>query len=67
MTKENQEIRDKLKTAEQIITTALASQPDDDDQCRQHLLKAYKNIAQQLMSIDFIVACEKGIKESLKC
>lgn len=44
MTKENQEIREKLKTAEHIITTALASQPDDDGKCHAHLLKAVGNV-----------------------
>ena len=45
MTKENQEIRDKLKTAEHIITTALASQPDDDEKCHTHLLKAVGDVS----------------------
>ena len=45
MTKENQEIRDKLKTAEHIITTALASQPDDDEKCHVHLRKAVEDVA----------------------
>lgn len=45
MTKENQEIRDKLKTAEHIITTALASQPEDDEKCHTHLLKAVEDVA----------------------
>ena len=44
MTKENQEIREKLKTAEHIITAALASQPDDDEKCLAHLQKAVSDI-----------------------
>ena len=45
MTKENQEIRDKLKTAEHIITNALASQPDDNEKCHAHLCKAVEDVS----------------------
>lgn len=45
MTKENQELRDKLKTADLIITTALASQPDDDEKCYVHLRKAVEDVS----------------------
>lgn len=48
MTKENQTIRDKLKEAEHIITTALASQPDDDDKCRLHLTKAIGDVKEAI-------------------
>ena len=45
MTKENQEIRDKLKTAEHIITTALAFQPDDNEKCHAHLCRAIEDVS----------------------
>ena len=40
MTEENQKIRDSLKAAENIIVSALAHQPDNDDACHKHLLQA---------------------------
>lgn len=48
MTLENQRLRDCLKTTEHIIVAALASQPDDDERCRQHLQKACNDAREAL-------------------
>lgn len=40
MTPENQKLRDALKSAECIIVSALAHQPEDDEKCRVHLQNA---------------------------
>lgn len=42
MTPENQELREALKAAENIIVSALAHQPENDEKCREHLQKACK-------------------------
>ena len=49
MTKENQIIRDKLKAAEHIITTALASQPEDDALCKAHLKRAVREVCEKVV------------------
>lgn len=40
MTYENQKLRESLKAAESIIVSALTHQPENDDDCREHLLLA---------------------------
>lgn len=42
MTPENQKLREALKAAENIIVSALAHQPENDEKCREHLQKACK-------------------------
>lgn len=44
MTKENEKLRDCLRDAESIITNALRSQPEGDNECKIHLTKAVKDI-----------------------
>ena len=44
MTPENQKLREALKAAENIIVSALAHQPEDDEKCREHLQKACKEV-----------------------
>lgn len=48
MTNENQEIRDSLKLAENIIVSALAHQPEGDEACREHLLEAKRKVMQAI-------------------
>ena len=66
MTPENQKLRDALKAAENIIVSALAHQPEDDDKCLEHLLAAKGKVEMELCKIDFIISCDKGVKEALK-
>ena len=44
MTKENEKLRDCLRDAESIITNALRSQPEGDDECKRHLTNAVKEV-----------------------
>lgn len=44
MTPENQKLREALKAAENIIVSALAHQPEDDEKCLAHLQKAVSDI-----------------------
>lgn len=44
MTKENEKLRDCLRDAESIITNALRSQPEGDNECKIHLTKAVKDV-----------------------
>ena len=44
MTDENKRLRDTLKAIEGVITTALAHQPEDDAECKQHLEKAMEEV-----------------------
>lgn len=44
MTEENQKLRDNLKDAESVIVSALRSQPENDDDCKEHLEKAIKDV-----------------------
>lgn len=44
MTLVNQKLRAKVKEIELLATTALQSQPEDDDGCKIHLLKAISDI-----------------------
>lgn len=44
MTPENQKLRESLKAAENIIVSALAHQPENDDACRNHLLQAKMDV-----------------------
>lgn len=66
MTPENQEIREALKAAENIIVAALAHQPEDDEKCREHLLAAKKKVEMELCKIGFIISCYEGVKEAWK-
>ena len=50
MTKENESVRDGLKSAELIIVTALAHQPEGDEECREHLVKACEDVADVLQA-----------------
>lgn len=45
MTEENNELRMKVKEAENIAVKFLHSQPEADEDCNRHLLKALANIA----------------------
>ena len=45
MTKENNELRLKVKEAENIAVKFLHSQPEEDKDCNNHLLKALAKIA----------------------
>lgn len=51
MTKENQELRTIVKEVEVTAANALASQPDDDDKCKLHLMRTLTKIAE--MAADF--------------
>ena len=44
MTDENKRLRDTLKAIEGVITTALAHQPENDAECKQHLERAAADI-----------------------
>ena len=44
MTKENEKLRDCLREVESIITNALRSQPEGDNECKIHLTKAVKDV-----------------------
>lgn len=66
MTPENQELREALKAAENIIVSALAHQPEEDDKCREHLLAAKEKVEMELCKIYFIISCDKGAKEARK-
>lgn len=66
MTPENQSIRDHLKSAENIIVSALAHQPEDSDECREYLLKAAKEVQSKLDAISIQVACNEGVKNALQ-
>ena len=44
MTKENEKLRNCLRDAESIITNALRSQPEGDDECKRHLTNAVKEV-----------------------
>lgn len=48
MTPENQKLREALKAAENIIVSALAHQPENDDACRSHLLQAKMDVEKAL-------------------
>jgi hypothetical protein len=50
MTKENEKVRDSLRSAESIIVTALAHQPEGDEECREHLVKACEDVADVLQA-----------------
>lgn len=45
MTKENQKLRDSVKEIEVTAANGLASQPDDDDKCKLHLMRSLTKIA----------------------
>jgi hypothetical protein len=76
MTKENQELRDKVKAIELEAVQCLGSQPQDDYDCERHLKKCLGRIAE--MASDFcgiveVEACdikwaggEKGMPSSAK-
>jgi hypothetical protein len=66
MTPENQKLRDALKAAENIIVSALAHQPEDDDKCLVHLIDAKRKVEMELCKIDLIISCYKGVKEASK-
>lgn len=66
MTPENQKIRDALKAAESIIVSALAHQPEDSGECREHLLKAAKDVQSELDKIAIQVACDEGVKKAMQ-
>ena len=51
MTEENEKLRNSLKAAESIITNALRSQPDDDEQCKVHLDKACQDVEQTVAGV----------------
>lgn len=65
MTPENQKIREALKAAENIIVSALAHQPEDDEKCREHLLRAAKDVQHKLDIIEIIDSCYKGVENAL--
>lgn len=44
MTAVNQKLRAKVKEIELLATTALQSQPEDDEGCKIHLVKAISDI-----------------------
>lgn len=46
MTEENNELRLKVKAAENIAVKFLHSQPETDEDCKHHLLKALVKIAE---------------------
>ena len=66
MTKENQDIRDKLKAVENIIVSALAHQPENDADCRVHLLRARMDVMTAI-SLDAkpLRVCDVNFLESL--
>ena len=66
MTPENQSIRGHLKSAENIIVSALAHQPEDDDRCLDHLIDAKRKVEMELCKIDLKISCDKGVKDALK-
>ena len=45
MTKENQKLRTMVKEVEVTAANGLASQPDDDDKCKLHLMRSLTKIA----------------------
>lgn len=45
MTEENNRLRDKVKEAESIAAKGLASQPDDDNACKVHLMRVLESIS----------------------
>lgn len=45
MTKENNELREKIKAIEGVTMQYLHSQPENDDDCNRYLLKALAKIA----------------------
>ena len=49
MTEENQRLRDKLQSIEQIVTSSLASQPYGDEECGEHLRNAISDIKREIM------------------
>ena len=58
MTKENQELRTIVKEAEVTAANALASQPDDDDKCKLHLMRTLTKIADMVAGFAGMVEVE---------
>ena len=48
MTEENSRMRYALKNAENAITAILASQPEDDDKCHEHLRRGISEVRAML-------------------
>ena len=48
MTEENARMRYALKNAENAITAILASQPEDDDKCHEHLRRGIREVRAML-------------------
>ena len=44
MTEENARMRYALKNAEHAIIAILANQPEDDEKCREHLLRGIREV-----------------------
>ena len=66
MTPENQKIRDSLKAAESIIVSALAHQPENDADCRVHLLRAKMDVMTAISpDAKFLRVCDVNTLESL--
>lgn len=65
MTPENQKLRDALKAAENIIVSALAHQPESDDKCHEHLLKACRDVGNACCS-PLAVGNTAALREALE-
>lgn len=66
MTKDNQELRDELKAIESIVTTALHSQPEKDEDCKKHLILAVREIKHIIDRIDYENEPQTDVTELLK-
>ena len=58
MTKENQKLRDSVKEIEVTAANCLASQPDDDDKCKLHLMRTLTKIADMVAEFAGMVEVE---------
>lgn len=58
MTKENQELRNSVKEIEVTAANGLASQPDDDDKCKLHLMRTLTKIADMVAEFAGMVEVE---------
>ena len=48
MIRENEQLRCRIKAVELMATTCLATQPDDDRACGEHLRATLKKIAKEV-------------------